>query len=63
MTEYKAVKLTPHDAQKELSHQRRNLHRLRAEFATTCNPDSVQRYMDFARLAIICAKHGYMCMI
>lgn len=63
MTLYTAVKLAPRSAQKELAQQRRNLQRLSNECATTSSPDAVRRYMDYARLAIICAKRGYMLCI
>lgn len=63
MTQYTAVKLAPPSAQKELAQQRRNLQRLSNEYATTSSPDAVRRYMDYARLAIICAKRGYMLCI
>ena len=63
MTQYTAVKLAPRSAQKELAQQRRNLQRLSNEYATTSSPDAVRRYMDYARLAIICAKRGYMLCI
>ncbi len=63
MNEYKAVKINQHDAEKELAFQRRNLRRLRAEAGTGLDADRASGYMEFARLAIICAKRGYMCMI
>lgn len=63
MTQYTAVKLAPRSAQMELAQQRRNLQRLSNEYATTSSPDAVRRYMDYARLAIICAKRGYMLCI
>lgn len=63
MTQYTAVKLAPRSAQKELAQQRRNLQRLSNEYATTSSPDAARRYMDYARLAIICAKRGYMLCI
>lgn len=63
MTQYTAIKLAPRNAQKELAQQRRNLQRLSNEYATTSSPDAVRRYMDYARLAIICAKRGYMLCI
>lgn len=63
MTQYTAIKLAPRSAQKELAQQRRNLQRLSNEYATTSSPDAVSRYMDYARIAIICAKRGYMLCI
>ena len=63
MTQYTAIKLAPRSAQKELAQQRRNLQRLSNEYATTSSPDAVRRYMDYARIAIICAKRGYMLCI
>ena len=63
MSEYRAVKISQHDAEKELAIQRRNLRRLRAEAGTGLDGDRAGWYMEFARLAIICAKRGYMCMI
>lgn len=63
MTQYTTVKLAPRSAQKELAQQRRNLQRLSNEYTTTSNPDAVRRYMNYARLAIICAKRGYMLCI
>lgn len=59
MPEYKAVKLSPDDSRRYLLHQRRILQALRSELTTTRNPDAVLRYIDFARLSIICAKRGY----
>lgn len=63
MTQYTAVKLAQRSAQKELAQQRRILQRLSNEYATTSNPDAVRHYMNYARLAIICAKRGYMLCI
>jgi hypothetical protein len=63
MTQYTTFKLTPRSAQKELAQQRRNLQRLSNEYATTSKPDAVRHYMNYARLAIICAKRGYMLCI
>lgn len=33
------------------------------ELADTRNPDALRRYMEFNRLAIICAKRGYLLCI
>ena len=53
-------KLTPAEQQNYLDYQRHVLRKLRHEMQFTRNPDAVQRYIDFARLSIICAKRGYM---
>ena len=54
------TKLQPKDAEKALTFYRRRLRKLRLEMQITRNPDAVQRYIDFARLEIICAKRGIM---
>ena len=36
MSEYRAVKINQHEAEKELAFQRKNLRRLRAEAGTRC---------------------------
>ena len=53
-------KLTAEEAQRFLAHERHNLRKLRQEMEYTRNPDTVQRYIDFSRLSIICEKRGYM---
>ena len=53
-------KLTPAEQRNYLAYQRHVLRKLRHEMQFTRNPDAVQRYIDFARLSIICAKRGYM---
>ena len=60
MPEHKVLKLSPDDMRRYLLYQRRVLQKLRRELASTQNPAAVLRYIDFARLSIICAKHGYM---
>jgi hypothetical protein len=54
------TKLTAADADRYTKYQRHILHKLRAEEATTRNPDRLRDYTDFARLSIICARRGYM---
>ena len=53
-------KLTPAEQRQYLEYQRHVLRKLRHEMKHTRNPTAVQRYIDFSRLSIICAKHGYM---
>lgn len=53
-------KLTPEEARDFLAHERHVLRRLRQEMEHTTRPFAVQGYIDFSRLSIICAKHGYM---
>lgn len=60
MTTYTLYRLSANQAKKELARQRRYMQRHRAELADTRNPDTLRRYMEFNRLAIICAKRGYM---
>lgn len=57
---YTVTKLSPVDAVKYTAHQRHTLRLLRSEEATTRNPERLNDYIDFARLSIICARHGYM---
>ena len=63
MTIYTLLRLSYRQAQKELSTQRRYMQRHRSELADTRNPDALRRYMEFNRLAIICAKRGYLLCI
>ena len=63
MTTYTVFRLPAFQAQKELARQRCYMQRHRAELADTRSPDTLRRYMEFNRLAIICAKRGYMLCI
>lgn len=60
MTTYTLCRLSANQAKKELARQRRYMQRQRAELADTRNLGTLRRYMEFTRLAIICAKRGYM---
>lgn len=60
---YTVFRLSDRQAQKQLAAQRRYMQMHRAEMRTTRNPDALRRYMEFNRLAIICAKRGYMLSI
>lgn len=60
MTTYTLCRLSANQAKKELARQRRYMQCHRAMLADTRNPDALRRYMEFNRLAIICAKRGYM---
>lgn len=63
MTIYTLLRMSDRQAQKELAMRRRYMQRHRAELADTRNPDALRRYMEFNRLAIICAKRGYLLCI
>ena len=60
MTTYTISRLSDCQAQKELATQRRYMQRHRAELADTNSPDTLHRYIEYNRLAIICAKRGFM---
>ncbi len=53
-------KLTEDEEQDFIAYERHVLRKLRREMEYTRNPDAVQRHIDFTRISIICAKHGYM---
>lgn len=63
MTIYTLLRLSDRQAQKELATQRRYMQRHRAELSDARSPDALLRYMEFNRLAIICAKRGYLLCI
>ena len=60
MTTYTLYRLSANQAKKELARQRRYMQCHRAMLAHTRNLGTLRRYREFTRLAIICAKRGYL---
>jgi hypothetical protein len=54
------TKLTPIEAADEIIYQRHIIQKLRREMTCTRRPDLVQNGIDYARLALKCARRGYL---